>query len=165
MNLDFLVLVDVDINYHFVLVVGQRALYHIDRCVLEALGVEILRYYLLGASCYVWRELVPFHQSESQLQVFAFAFFHAVVVDFGDSRLLAQGYFEPHLVAVYFINLYLYLGEQTLPPEAFGGCCYLVAGDFHLLSDRESRIAYDYVIFVVIDARDLYVGNLVRTGH
>ena len=164
-HLYLLMLVDVDVHNHLVLIVGQWALHHIHVGILETLGVEILVNDLLGAGGNVGRELVTLHQAQAQLQVFAFPFLHAVVINLGNTRLLAQRYLKPHLVAIYLVNLDLHLREKPLAPKTLGRRGDFRTRDFHFLPYGKTRIAYYYVVFVIVHACDLDTRYLVGTRH
>ena len=131
----------------------------------ETLVVVIFLDNLLGAIGDVLGELVSLHEAETQLDVLFFPFFHAIVADFADARLLAQADFEPRFFAANFLHLDLHLGEKPLAPESFGGISDVAAGDFDFFAHRQTGISDNNIVFVVVCAGNFNACDFIGLGH
>ena len=160
-DFDFVVLVDVNVDDHFIgvrEVIGEVYLHY--RVAETLVGVVFLDD-AFGAVDDVLRDLVAFHQLESFFEVLLLTFFHPVVVDFGDSRLLTQVECQISLVPDHFVDRDLHFREKALTPEAFGRI-----GDFSTwngdeISDFEPGVANDDIVFIIVGTLDLDVCDLV----
>ena len=134
MHLHLVVLIDHNIHNHLVLLAEVFLLIYAHGCVLEALAIVVFLDNLACTGSDIGRNLVALGEAKSQLDILALALFHAYVVDFRDTGLLAKLYFEPRLVAADFLHLDFHRGEELLAPEAL--CCHLdiITGNLHLLS-------------------------------
>ncbi len=105
--------------------------------------------------------MVAFHELEGFFEVLLLTFFHPVVVDFGDSRLLTQVECQISFVSDHFVDRYLHFREKALTPETLGGI-----GDFSTwngdeISDFEPGVANDDIVFIIVGTLDLDVCDLV----
>ena len=161
MDLDFLVLVNVDIDNHLVLLAQVRNLNDLARRLAEALAGVIFLDEELDAVGDVGGHLAARLETQTLNDVFLLATLHAVVVHLRHTGLLTQVEYQPRLVVVDFLYLNLDLGEQALTPETLGGTLDVLAGDIHLLTDSKSRIADDDVRVIVVHTLDADAGNLI----
>ena len=138
MNLYLFVLVDVDVDNHFVFLADVRSQSDVDCYVAEALLLEKCSDDIFCSVDDVLGNLVARHQAEALFQFLFFTLFATSVVDFRDTRLLAQVEHEPRFVAVDFFNANLNFREQSLAPEAFGRIGDVIARNFHHVTDRQA---------------------------
>ncbi len=164
-HLHLAVLVDVDVDKHLVFIreVLLEGDFHIG------FAESLLRVVLLddigGAVHDILRDLVALHELQALLDVVALPFFHAVVVHIGDARLRTHVDHEPHLVAGYLVDKHLCLGEKSLAHQSLHGSGDLIARQLHLVALFEARVAYHYVVFVVVGTGDTDVGHFVDRRH
>ena len=147
--LHLVVLVDIDVDNVFAgcRQVGSLLDAHIG--VTEALlRVEGL-YYLLCAVYDVGGYLVTLHQLQLLFEILALTAACAVVVYGCDAGLRLQCEFEPHLVAIHLLDLYLNRREESLTGKSFCGVGYVVTGYFDEVAYVESRVSYHDVVLVV----------------
>ena len=85
----------------------------------EALVGKVLTRNAFNAIDDVLCYLIALHQLQHLLKVFALAFFHSDIVDFGNAWLCAQLQFEPSLVATGFEDLDASLCKEALSHKAF----------------------------------------------
>ena len=149
-NLDFLVLVDYNVDNHFVLVAQVGCLPYVYFHVVESFLLEVCRYDFFRAVDDVLRNLVAYHQVQTFLNVFPLAFFHSVVVDLRYARLLAQVEQQPRLVTANLFYADLNLREQSLSPESFCRIGYVLARNLDYVAYGQTGISYYDIVFIVL---------------
>ena len=164
-HLHLVVLIDHNIHNHLVLLAEVFLLIYAHGCVLEALAIVVFLDNLACTGSDIGRNLVALGEAKSQLDILALALFHAYVVDFRDTWLLAKLYFEPRLVAADFLHLDFHRGEELLAPEALCRHLDFITGNLHLLSHRKTRVANDDIILIVIHTGHLDAGDFIFLRH
>ena len=162
---DFAAFVYGDVYDHLVAVAEVFVQCDFDFGVTEAFVGEVFASDAFDTVDDVLCDLVAFHQLQRFLEVFAFAFFHSDVVDFGNTGLGAQFQFEPCFVAVSFEDFDASLSEEALSHESFDGVTEFVAGDFEAVADFETCVSEDDEVFVCGSSGDLDICDFVCARH
>ena len=164
-NLDFLFLIDINVNDHLVFVGEVVGLLDIHLGIFEALLFEMFLDNRRGAVYDIGRYLVSFDQAQTHFQVFPFALFDTVIIDLRDTGLLFQLDFEPRFIAIGFGPFDNHIREESLPPKFLGGIGNSVTRDFNDLSHFETRIPDQHIIFIVGGSGNGNPGDLVFLGN
>ena len=138
MNLDFCMLVDVDVHNHLVFVREVFLKGNLDVGLAETFLIEIFLDNHFGTVHDILRNLIALHEVKTLLKVFALTFLHSGVNYLGNTRLSAQIEQKPNLVAGDFLDDKLSLGKQALTHQALHGGCHVVAGDLDLVALLEA---------------------------
>ena len=158
-NPRLLVFGDVHVHDHLAVFPRILTLHDVHLHVLEALAIEIFLDERLCAIHHIGRDLMALAQTELCLEVFAFALFHAVIVDLRDTWALLQADLEPHLIALDASGQDLHVRKQPMLPEAPHRVRDLIARDRHLVANREAGEADEDEIVVVLGAGHLDAGD------
>ena len=126
MYFHFLLLVDVDVDNHFILLFRIITLGDDYICILEALVVKVALYQGLGAVHQVRCNLTALYHADSAFQVFTLRLLHTVVAYVGNTRTHGQMNGQPNLVAFNLVCCNFHVREQTVAPVALTSLCNLV---------------------------------------
>ena len=160
-DLDFLLLVNVDIDDHVVLLVDVVALHDVHLGILESFLVEVSLDDKPCAVHHVGRNLVAADDAYLLLQVVALRLLHAVDVDAGDAWTGGQHNLEIDAVVLDFLGFDACAAEQAVLPVALHCGGDFVAWHRDFFSDAEAGDADEKIVFVVVDAFDRYAAD----GH
>ena len=163
-DLDFLVLINVDVDDDLVLLAQVGHLHDFTRGLAETLVGIVFLYNELDAVGDVGRHLATGLETQALHDLFLLTALHAVVVHLGHAGLLAQVKHQPGLVLVNLFNKNLNLGEQSLAPKTLGSRLDIVTGYVDALAQSQSRIADDDVLVIVLHALDADARNLILRG-
>ena len=136
--LDFLLLIDVDIENYLPRIVDVVALEKVDFGVLETLPVVVATDNGLSLVNHVGIDLIALHEANLALEVFAFGFLDAVVVDVSQTGTWRKLNIQIHLVANEFLGTNLDVGEEAVLPETLGSFGYFLTRNADNLSDRKT---------------------------
>ena len=159
-HLDFFFLVDLDVYNDLVLVLWVILLVDEYLCILKALVVKVAFDERLGAVDDVRSNLSAFYHADSFFQIFAFGLFYARIANFGHTGTHGQVDGQPYFAVFFLVVCDADVGEQTMLPITFAGLRDFIAGDGDGLSLGQTGQADDDIIFVVVRAFHLDVGNL-----
>ncbi len=163
-DLDFLVLVDHDVDNHLVLLAQVLALVDGAHGFLKSLSGKVLLDNLLDAVGDVGSHLAAGSKVHTLGEVFFLAALHAQVVDLRDAWLLSQVEHEPSLVLIHFLDLNLHLGEKSLTPESLHGSLEVLSGNLDALADGQAAVSDDDVVLVVVNTLHADARNGILRG-
>ena len=163
-DLDFLLLVDGDVEDEVIGLGHIVALHDGDIGILEALLIEVALDDNLGTVHHVGCDLIALAEVELGLQVILLRLLHTDEVDFREARALGERDVQVSLVAHGLLHGDAHVREQAVLPVALHSGCDLFARDGDHLSDRQSRQAYQHVVLVVVDTAHRDTGNLIFLG-
>lgn len=165
MHLDLAALVHGDIHYHLIAVAEVLVERYRHLGISEAFVGEVFTCNAFDAVDDILRDLVALHQLQHLLEVFAFAFFHSDVVDFGNTGLCTQFQFEPCLVTAGFEHLDAGLCKKALSHKSFDGVAEVVSGNFESVTGFDACISENYKVVIRRCSGDFDVGDFVGARH
>jgi len=104
---------------------------------------------------------MSFTQAEFYFQIFPFAFFHAVIMNFGNTRALFQANLQPYFAVLDTGGQDFDIREQSVFPKTLDRSRYLIARNRYLIPDRQTGEADQHEVVVVSCARHLNTGNRI----
>ena len=164
-NLHFCILIDVNVDDHFV---WRRVVFlksYIDGSVSETFIGEIFLYDRLGAVDDVLGYLVALVELQAFFEVIALAFLHSEIADIRNAGLSAEVNGEPCLVAGSLIDNYPDLAEKALSPEAFAGRCQFGARNINSLPYFQTGVSQNDVGLEIVGTRHFDTCNLIGSGQ
>ena len=78
-----------------------------------------------------------------------------------DTWTLLQLDLQPDLIPLDLGGQNLHIREKTMLPETLDRLGDLISGHTHLVSHRQTRKANQHIIIIILDTRNLNVGNLI----
>ena len=160
-HINFLVLVDNDINNHLVLLTKVILLPYLTSSLLKSLSSIIFLDNLLYATSNIRSDLASHEVAKSLADILLLTFLHSQIVDLRDARLLTQNKLKPCLVAIDFLHFNLNFRENCLMPKSLGSILNLITRNLYSLPYCESGVSNDDVVLVIFNTSYLDTGNLI----
>ena len=164
MNLDFLVLIHIDIDDDLVLLAQVGHLSDLAGRLAETLVGKVSLDNDLDAVSDVGAHLTTLLEVKTLHEVLLLAALHAVIVHLGHARLLTQVEHQPGLVMIHLLDNDLHLGEQALTPKALSSHLEFLTGNLDALTNGQARVTDDDVLVIVVHTLDADARNLIGVG-
>ncbi len=165
MDFNLVVAVNININNHFILVREVLAEDYVNIGVAETFVRVVFFDDKFCTVNDILCDFVAFHQLQAFLNIVAFAFFQAVVVDFRDTGLSTEFDLDPSLVAIGFDQFDTCLCKKSLMHKPLDGIGDFIAGDFHSVAHFQARVTDDEEIVIVGSSCDVNSRDFIGAGH
>ncbi len=151
-HLDFILLVNGDVENHVIITVAVGALVDFDLDIIEAFANEIVSYVFFSSFDEERRHLRLLHYCHLVVDILHVAVTETDEIDLAEARTLFKCDLDNDMTILRGVLIvHLDVGEESVVEVTFDGLCYLVARDGDLLPLAEAREVEQELLVHMLD--------------